>query len=125
MFLRSGAPVHRDRCPLRASLCHRRQARAVQQLAYPIGLRFAHERGIDGKLAKELPRLTAEPVIAVKQGKRRRPVIGKGPLSHCSPPQSRAAPYPSPRSDEHTSELQSLMRNSSAAFCLTKKKYNN
>src|SRR3546814_2523211 len=28
------------------------------------------------------------------------------------------------RSEEHTSELQSLMRNSSAAFCL-KKKYNN
>src|SRR3546814_6897454 len=27
------------------------------------------------------------------------------------------------RSEEHTSELQSLMRNSSAVFCLTKKKY--
>src|SRR3546814_5639004 len=28
------------------------------------------------------------------------------------------------RSEEHTSELQSLMRNSSAVFCLKKKKYN-
>src|SRR3546814_1144183 len=29
------------------------------------------------------------------------------------------------RSEEHTSELQSLMRNSYAGFCLTKKKKNN
>src|SRR3546814_6601024 len=29
-----------------------------------------------------------------------------------------------PRSEEHTSELQSLMRISYAVFCLTKKKYN-
>src|SRR3546814_1122474 len=29
------------------------------------------------------------------------------------------------RSEEHTSELQSLMRNSYAVFCLTKKKNNN
>src|SRR3546814_8569176 len=29
------------------------------------------------------------------------------------------------RSEEHTSELQSLMRNSYAVFCLKKKKYNN
>src|SRR3546814_5978414 len=30
-----------------------------------------------------------------------------------------------PRSEEHTSELQSLMRNSYAVFCLKKKKKNN
>src|SRR3546814_4652669 len=30
-----------------------------------------------------------------------------------------------PRSEEHTSELQSLMRNSYAVFCLKKKKYKN
>src|SRR3546814_1872596 len=30
--------------------------------------------------------------------------------------------YKSPRSEEHTSELQSLMRNSYAVFCLKKKK---
>src|SRR3546814_7787096 len=32
-------------------------------------------------------------------------------------------PYPSYRSEEHTSELQSLMRISYAVFCLKKKKY--
>src|SRR3546814_17098286 len=33
-----------------------------------------------------------------------------------------AAPQPAPRSEEHTSELQSLMRISYAVFCLKKKK---
>src|SRR3546814_5130527 len=32
-------------------------------------------------------------------------------------------PLPDPRSEEHTSELQSLMRISYAVFCLKKKKY--
>src|SRR3546814_3746348 len=36
-------------------------------------------------------------------------------------PRTRAASRP-PRSEEHTSELQSLMRNSYAVFCLKKKK---
>src|SRR3546814_10895263 len=35
---------------------------------------------------------------------------------------SRAPPYPRIRSEEHTSELQSLMRISYAVFCLKKKK---
>src|SRR3546814_9792063 len=50
------------------------------------------------------------------------------PIEHChgpgSPPSdSRAALPPAAvvRSEEHTSELQSLMRNSYAVFCLTKK----
>src|SRR3546814_7401270 len=34
-------------------------------------------------------------------------------------------PYEPPRSEEHTSELQSLMRNSYAVFCLTKKTKHN
>src|SRR3546814_5582606 len=34
-------------------------------------------------------------------------------------------PVPAPRSEEHTSELQSLMRNSYAVFCLKKKKHDN
>src|SRR3546814_8796567 len=33
--------------------------------------------------------------------------------------------WPAPRSEEHTSELQSLMRISYAVFCLNKKKDNN
>src|SRR3546814_5993752 len=39
--------------------------------------------------------------------------------AHPLPPLSRS---PAPRSEEHTSELQSLMRNSYAVFCLKKKK---
>src|SRR3546814_10084270 len=61
-----------------------------------------------------------QPVVARRTGHRR--------LRH-QPPQSplarrdvRLAAGPL-RSDEHTSELQSLMRNSYAVFCLTKKKY--
>src|SRR3546814_6520682 len=42
------------------------------------------------------------------------------PCSYRSP--TRAVPSARPRSEEHTSELQSLMRNSSAVFCLKKKK---
>src|SRR3546814_4859279 len=38
--------------------------------------------------------------------------------------QDAAVPYPE-RSEEHTSELQSLMRNSYAVFCLKKKKQHN
>src|SRR3546814_3173194 len=37
-------------------------------------------------------------------------------------PTSGREPAPSPRSEEHTSELQSLMRISYAVFCLKKKK---
>src|SRR3546814_5735237 len=43
----------------------------------------------------------------------------------CSPPRSALPVWRSPimRSEEHTSELQSLMRNSYAVFCLKKKKH--
>src|SRR3546814_5913533 len=40
----------------------------------------------------------------------------------CSPPPCRARPRRTIRSEEHTSELQSLMRISYAVFCLKKKK---
>src|SRR3546814_6023320 len=46
----------------------------------------------------------------------------RGPDARCAPARRvprRGAP---PRSEEHTSELQSLMRNSYADFCLKKKK---
>src|SRR3546814_2846984 len=39
-----------------------------------------------------------------------------------SPPQSRRRHQPTTRSEEHTSELQSLMRISYAVFCLKQKK---
>src|SRR3546814_8903858 len=41
------------------------------------------------------------------------------------PPRSSASQTSQPRSEEHTSELQSLMRISYAVFCLKKKKDNN
>src|SRR3546814_5279222 len=40
-----------------------------------------------------------------------------------SAPSTVAAPAPTARSEEHTSELQSLMRISYAVFCLKKKNY--
>src|SRR3546814_10495053 len=48
------------------------------------------------------------------------------PLLARLPPPARPTPVPAwpmivPRSEEHTSELQSLMRNSYAVFCLKKK----
>src|SRR3546814_4537622 len=42
----------------------------------------------------------------------------------CAIPPRRALPVPVPRSEEHTSELQSLMRISYAVFCLNNKKKN-
>src|SRR3546814_6508667 len=49
--------------------------------------------------------------------------VGSGP-GRCA---SREQPHSAgkPRSEEHTSELQSLMRNSYAVFCLKKKKKSN
>src|SRR3546814_6756910 len=41
-----------------------------------------------------------------------------------SKPRDLASPLARPRSEEHTSELQSLMRNSYAVFCLKKNKKN-
>src|SRR3546814_9667694 len=48
----------------------------------------------------------------------RQPGLRVWPASH----EGRQAPIPGQRSEEHTSELQSLMRISYAVFCLTKKK---
>src|SRR3546814_4802219 len=43
-------------------------------------------------------------------------------LSSCPNPTRARRPFPSRRSEEHTSELQSLMRISYAVFCLKKKR---
>src|SRR3546814_8766118 len=52
----------------------------------------------------------------------RRPGTGR---RHCPTVRSRPHVPDRTRSEEHTSELQSLMRNSYAVFCLKKKKKNN
>src|SRR3546814_1093731 len=57
-------------------------------------------------------------------GRRRNRSVGTCRETHiprCRPAASRRPPGP-PRSEEHTSELQSLMRISYAVFCLKKKK---
>src|SRR3546814_4992554 len=46
------------------------------------------------------------------------------PAASATPPNPFTPPGKSPRSEEHTSELQSLMRISYAVFCLKKKKKN-
>src|SRR3546814_2708577 len=46
-------------------------------------------------------------------------------LAHRRPRLTPSRPPASPRSEEHTSELQSLMRISYAVFCLEKNKLNN
>src|SRR3546814_9650786 len=49
------------------------------------------------------------------------PATRRPPRRRRLPASNRDSPPPAPRSEEHTSELQSLMRISYAVFCLTKK----
>src|SRR3546814_6086173 len=51
---------------------------------------------------------------AIRDSEQFGPICGNGGSHGCNP-------YPSVRSEEHTSELQSLMRISYAVFCLKKK----
>src|SRR3546814_7463060 len=65
------------------------------------------------------------PGSSVPRGHREEPPGGEGHAAH-PPRRRRPAGRCLPRADrseEHTSELQSLMRNSYAVFCLTKKNY--
>src|SRR3546814_8233686 len=55
------------------------------------------------------------PVVAALRSRR---------LHHHGRPAPRPGTRPSPRSEEHTSELQSLMRNTYAVFCLKNKTSN-
>src|SRR3546814_7469750 len=88
--------------------------------------------------AHELPELSWEPQVADADGQRvlAMPTGPADVLDNCElfflealrSARQRiwiASPYfvPDERSEEHTSELQSLMRNSYAVFCLKKKKH--
>src|SRR3546814_7980368 len=53
--------------------------------------------------------------------RRAEPSLANDPCSHCGALRHLAAARGSGRSEEHTSELQSLMRTSYADFCLIKK----
>src|SRR3546814_3213656 len=77
----------------------------------------SHPRSRDPKAGRPPPR-------AGKDGTAASCPSGEGvreKASACSGPKNRADACP--RSEEHTSELQSLMRISYAVFCLKKKKY--
>src|SRR3546814_9068754 len=72
------------------------------------------------------PRRAAQPGLGQECG-RDRAVVGVSRTARIDQPLSRAGrDHPVdravPRSEEHTSELQSIMRNSYAVFCLKKKK---
>src|SRR3546814_5860121 len=81
-------------------------------------------------------RLASIPPRSHRQAQAQVPACRRGARRTCScrvrvggtgrrPPRPRDAPPRSNRSEEHTSELQSLMRISYAVFCLKKKKNNN
>src|SRR3546814_10887332 len=62
------------------------------------------------------------PAGGCRRSRRRAPFRRIGPPSGRRPIEDRRQRRPARRSEEHTSELQSLMRISYAVFCLKKKK---
>src|SRR3546814_7346761 len=86
----------------------------------------------DGSANDTAIMLTTVPSVAPPQPDRRAGCIATAPLPDRTirsptPGASRPEPQsdpPCPRSEEHTSELQSLMRISYAVFCLKKKNLN-
>src|SRR3546814_4665740 len=73
--------------------------------------RRRHKRRRRGRLRRSAPAPTARQTARERQAP-----------AAATAPSGRAATTPK-RSEEHTSELQSLMRNSYAVFCLKKKKH--
>src|SRR3546814_1389210 len=73
--------------------------------------RLKRARFYDGR-----ERMEYESLLAGQQNMRRKP-LSAWDIAQRPAPATQAV-----RSEEHTSELQSLMRNSYAVFCLTKKK---
>src|SRR3546814_10448605 len=84
----------------------------------------SHGPGSDTPQARTHGWHTASDVPPAYAGKCRRPASLPRSSQTETPRQEQrsAAQRPATRSDEHTSELQSLMRNSYAVFCLKKKK---
>src|SRR3546814_2916627 len=67
---------------------------------------------LDGKVIRQGTTAIAAPSYKVSEGEQFKITV---------PPPIEAQAAPQDRSEEHTSELQSLMRNSYAVFCLKKK----
>src|SRR3546814_4021911 len=80
--------------------------------------RLKRARFYDGR-----ERMEYESLLAGQQNMRRKP-LSAWDIAQRPAPATQAVHRPEPRSEEHTSELQSLMRISYAVFCLKKKKYN-
>src|SRR3546814_7464355 len=103
-----------------------------QALVYDIGMSKPPRKKAGTKPGKKAPAWLPQPAPPLKsprRGKvaadppagRRAAHPGRVPDPHA---QREAMRYERPRSEEHTSELQSLMRISYAVFCLKKKKHN-
>src|SRR3546814_3751963 len=72
--------------------------------------------------ARSLRRFHYEPPLRTPEAGRSGPTKGPDYTHRVREPSLGHYPWPASRSEEHTSELQSLMRSSYAVFCLTKKK---
>src|SRR3546814_10485037 len=83
----------------RGQVCERAPPATVRRLSTRAPVRQAQAL-LDGCVARNALRVPFQPRLVVRQANRRQ----------------------RPRSEEHTSELQSLMRISYAVFCLKKKK---
>src|SRR3546814_5010248 len=68
------------------------------------------------------PRITPRYTAGITSGQRYRQHVDNSIIA-ADQDRKRHQPYQSRRSEEHTSELQSLMRISYAVFCLKKKKH--
>src|SRR3546814_3685951 len=90
--------------------------RSVQSKIIPGGAGRRRPAGLDGP--RRLRRRQRRDGVLARAAAEERP--GPPPLAH--PPSHSACSPAARRSEEHTSELQSLMRISYAVFCLKKKK---
>src|SRR3546814_6617836 len=100
-----------------------RHAVGFHELCEPVGAAFPH-RGQEVQVRSHLPRhVTALGVahVLVEVGRNAQ----ECDLDPSEATTQVAKPCPCGRSEEHTSELQSLMRISYAVFCLKKKKTHN
>src|SRR3546814_3623971 len=90
------------------------------RLRAPVATDKAHERGLQRQDFPQEPSFQGVPL-----GHRQSPLPTLGRMTPENPHAETASLGEFHRSEEHTSELQSLMRISYAVFCLKKKKYKN
>src|SRR3546814_8648349 len=132
--------VHRHRLPPRRRslrrVPHRRRRRGPRLAAGALvtALHSAKRHRIGYKGATESLRRALNRALCLRRSVLRNYLIAAAALACAAPAFAQPYPYPEAgeevarelpsRSEEHTSELQSLMRISYAVFCLKKKKVN-